>query len=231
MAFIKFADKNILVQVSVIPKSEHIVRIINSPWVDVNGFRLYIDRDGTYPMDNGEYKAYTTLYRMGDGWYELSDDESVYVEPETVPEPEPYKPTPEELAERFAHAKAEKIAISNKLLEEYLEAHPLQSNCHGGKIGTYSVTKDKQTLMSMQYTSYMLEKQVTGKAKLTWNESGKSCEEWTEDEFVTLLLQIKAYVYPLVARQQIYEEQITDCTTQDDLDNIVIAYGGADENH
>ena len=61
--------------------------------VNTNGFRLYLDADCKYPLDNGEYAAYTTLFREGDGWYELSDDGSVYIEP-VAPEP-----TEEELAE------------------------------------------------------------------------------------------------------------------------------------
>ena len=53
--------------------------------VNTNGFRLYLDAECKYPLDNGEYAAYTTLFREGDGWYELSDDGSVYTEPEVAP--------------------------------------------------------------------------------------------------------------------------------------------------
>ena len=65
--------------------------------VNTDGFRLYLDADCKYPLDNGEYAAYTTLYRKGDGWYELSDDGSVYIEPFEPVQPEP---TDEELAEQ-----------------------------------------------------------------------------------------------------------------------------------
>ena len=61
-------------------------------------------------------------------------------------------------------------------------------------------------------------------AKLRWNEAGKACEEWTENEFLQLILEIKAYVYPLVFYQQRIEEEITKCTTQKELDIIVIDY-------
>ena len=56
--------------------------------VNTNGFRLYLDADCKYPLDNGEYAAYTTLYREGDGWYELSNDGSVYIEPVAPVQPE-----------------------------------------------------------------------------------------------------------------------------------------------
>ena len=53
--------------------------------VNTDGFRLYLDADCKYPLDNGEYETYTTLYRKGDGWYELSNDGSVYTETEVAP--------------------------------------------------------------------------------------------------------------------------------------------------
>lgn len=65
--------------------------------VNTDGFRLYLDEGCKYPLDNGEYEAYTTLFREGDGWYELSDDGSVYIEPVVPVQPEP---TEEELAEQ-----------------------------------------------------------------------------------------------------------------------------------
>lgn len=84
MAFIKFNDKNAMVQADVQPVSEHIIRILGSPWVDTSGFCLYMDKDKAYPLDHGEYEEYKTLYRQGDSWYELSDDGSEYVEPGEV---------------------------------------------------------------------------------------------------------------------------------------------------
>ena len=65
--------------------------------INTDGFRLYLDEGCKYPLDNGEYEAYTTLFRAGDGWYELSNDGSVYIEPVAPVQPEP---TEEELAEQ-----------------------------------------------------------------------------------------------------------------------------------
>ena len=110
------------------------------------------------------------------------------------------------------------------MLAEYLENNPLHSSAHDGVEGIYSVTSEKQSLMMSQYMTYQIEKNINPDAKLTWNETGKSCAEWTEEEFLQLILEVKAYVYPLVSRQQQIEEQIMICTTQDELDAIVINY-------
>jgi len=98
MGYIKFKNKKTVQQVVVSEESSHVIRITGENLaVNTNGFRLYLDEGCKYPLDNGEYEAYTTLYRKGDGWYELSDDGSVYTEPVAPVQPEP---TEEELAEQ-----------------------------------------------------------------------------------------------------------------------------------
>lgn len=98
MGYIKFKNKKTTQMVIVSEESPHVIRITGDDLtVNTNGFRLYLDADCKYPLDNGEYEAYTTLFREGDGWYELSDDGSVYIEPVAPVQPEP---TEEELAEQ-----------------------------------------------------------------------------------------------------------------------------------
>ncbi len=98
MGYIKFKNKETVSKVIVSEESPHVIRITgDNITVNTDGFRLYLDTDCKYPLDNGEYAAYTTLFREGDGWYELSDDGSVYVEQVAPVQPEP---TEEELAEQ-----------------------------------------------------------------------------------------------------------------------------------
>mgnify|MGYP002672249299 CR=1 FL=1 len=86
MGYIKFKNKETTQLVVVSEESPHVIRITGDDiTVNTDGFRLYLDEGCKYPLDNGEYAAYTTLYRKGDGWYELSNDGSVYTEPEVAP--------------------------------------------------------------------------------------------------------------------------------------------------
>ena len=136
-----------------------------------------------------------------------------------------YIPTEEELRAKLEANKTAKITESNTILEDYLERHPLVSDCHGGIEATYNVTYKKQTLMANNYMTYTLEKEAgVENPTLTWNATGEECEPWTEEEYVTLVLQIKNYVKPLVALQQSYEKQIKNCETQEELDAIAIVY-------
>lgn len=176
------------------------------------------------------YADYNTLYRTYDDnpqRIDLSNDGSIYIPP-TPPAPpeedEPYVPTLEELEMQFQENKARQIGISKIMLAKFLGDNPIHSTAHNNTEGIYSITSEKQTLMMSQYMTYQIEKSVNPNAKLTWNETGKSCEDWTEEEFLRLILEVKAYVYPLVSYQQRIEEEIINCNTQEELDGVVIDY-------
>ncbi len=190
------------------------------------GFELLNENNG---FIQGEYYTYTTVYRTYEDnpmLIELSNDGNIYVPPVIVEpeEPKPYVPTLEELEAMFQSDKQNKIYLSKIMLAEYLESNPLHSSAHGGIDGVYSVTSEKQSLMMSQYMTFQIAKSIDPDTKLTWNETGKSCTEWTEEEFLQLILEVKTYVYPLVSYQQTLEENINKCTKQEELDTIVIDY-------
>lgn len=64
---------------------------------NTSGFNLLTEKGFVF----GKYEDYTTLYKDTKTGYILSNDGSVYVEPEPMPEPEPepYEPTLEDLQE------------------------------------------------------------------------------------------------------------------------------------
>ena len=129
MGYIKFKNKKTVTKVIVSEESPHVIRITGDKLtVNTNGFRLYLDEDCKYPLDNGEYEAYTTLYREGDGWYELSDDGSVYTEPVAPVQPEPTEAELAELARQtkirqvtaqIADLKAQIAASDYKVIKTY----------------------------------------------------------------------------------------------------------------
>lgn len=124
--------------------------------------------------------------------------------------------------------KAYKIEESIDLLKGYLENHPLYSTVHNIDGGYYNVTQDKQNLMMSNYMSYHIELATNPEAVLTWNETGKSCEVWTQEEFMQLILEIKAYVKPKVSAQQKYEELITVASSKEEVEAIDLSYEDAE---
>lgn len=120
MGYIKFKNKKTVTKVIVSEESPHVIRITGDNLeVNTDGFRLYLDEDCKYPLDNGEYEAYTTLYREGDGWYELSDDGSVYTEPVEPVQPEP---TEEELAEQARQTQISQLTVQINDLKAQIAA-------------------------------------------------------------------------------------------------------------
>lgn len=105
MGYILYKDKGTeeaAQPVIVSVESPHVVRITamgdaEAPEINTSGFNLYLDPECKYPLDQGEYEAYTTLYRKEEGWHELSNDGSVYTE--TVVAPVQPELTEEEKAE------------------------------------------------------------------------------------------------------------------------------------
>lgn len=226
MLELKYLNSTTSYEVDFFRISENVIEIRGNFPVENPGFILFRPDQKT---DTWNYSDFTTVYRILEDGVQFSNDESVYTEPEPTPEIpsipfEPYEPTPEELETIFQKNKINKIALSKIMLSEYLENNPLHSSAHGGVEGIYSVTSEKQSLMMSQYMTYQIAKSIDPDAKLTWNETGKSCTEWTEEEFLQLILEIKAYVYPLVSHQQQLEEQIMNCTNQEELNEIVINY-------
>lgn len=127
-----------------------------------------------------------------------------------------------------------KIAQSKEALASYLEANPLVSSVKGGVEAEYSITAEKQGLMSNAYLTYLIKKQTDpDAAKLMWNAKGETCTEWTEEEFVQLVLEIEQRVHPLVSYQQEIESQLKSFGTKAEIASIKFDFDSVakDENN
>lgn len=228
MSIIKFKKEKSFQNCKLTRISDHIIEIEleKKTKSDIlkSGFVILNEHNNSI---QGNYSNFTTIYQSfedSDKRFRLSNDGTVYVEPEPIPEPEPYIPTEEEAKLQLEQNKKSKISLSKTMLAEYLKNNPIHSSAHNNVDGTYSVTNEKQTLMATQYITYQISKASNPETKLTWNETGKVCEEWTEEEFLQLIVEIREYVYPLVSYQQHIEEDIVKCTNQEELDEITIDY-------
>lgn len=116
--------------------------------------------------------------------------------------------------------KEDKISESKTSLSTYLASHPIQWS--DGKY--YSVTTEKQALLTSNLALYQISASAGQPFKLTWNSTGDECVEWTYEELAALALAIGAYVKPFVSRQQELEIAIKECTSKAELDAIEITY-------
>jgi hypothetical protein len=120
--------------------------------------------------------------------------------------------------------KGYKITESKIKLEEYLESHPFLFS--DGKY--YSCTEKKQNQLMGVIAVYNIKTEAGDTtAKLEWNATGEVCrDDWTIEEISTLAVGIYSHVKPLVTRQQEIEVEIKACSTNAELDSVVINYDG-----
>lgn len=115
--------------------------------------------------------------------------------------------------------KQKKTTQSKLQLAQFLEENSVKYN---GEL--YSVTQEKQSLLTSAIAAYQLKIQAGIPAVLKWNTTGDICREFTMEEITGLVVAITNYVQPRVEQQQAYEVQIINATTIEELDSIVIDY-------
>lgn len=148
----------------------------------------------------------------GDYYWMIADLDDCY-------EVQQHEPVPSEDM-KLESLKTSKISQSKIALSTFLSLHPIQQT--DGKY--YSVTTEKQALLTSNLALYQISATAGQPFKLTWNSTGDECVEWTYEELAALALAIGTYVKPFVSRQQELELAIKECTTQAELDAIEITY-------
>ena len=165
-----------------------------------------------YSVMATQLNANNIVAAPGDALWAIDDKEDRYeiIESGTVPTVE----------EALEPQKEYKISESKITLSEYLASHPLQWT--DGKY--YSVTSEKQALLTSNLSLYQLAVSNGQTFQLKWNTTGNECTEWEYEDLAALAMAIGIYVQPFVARQQELEIAIKACTTMEELDAIEINY-------
>lgn len=156
---------------------EGIVKKISDHVVELRGVEQNLS--GFHILKNkapyGKYENFTTLYRSFEGGYQLSDDGSVYVEPEPTPEPEPYEPTLEEVQEQ-------KVAEMNGIQQQVV--------ANGCEVQLSDGTKERFTLTTNDQLSLnsLSVKALEGMSIIPWHPADESvhCKFYSEADMKTI---------------------------------------------
>lgn len=180
MVNIKFLNEESAKQADVKSITSHIIEI-SGVEQNTSGFHVLTD-DGEI---SGKYEDYTTLYRELEGCFQLSNDESVYVEPKPpVIEPvEPYVPTLEEVQES-------KVSEMNYAQQEAIN-YGVDVQLSNGSTEHFSLTQyDQQSLMGLQ--SLVAE----GEENIPWHNSDESehCKFYNNEDMKLIITNALAYV-------------------------------------
>ncbi|MEQ3198806.1 hypothetical protein [[Ruminococcus] torques] len=126
MAYIRFLGEKTPHKATVIPTNNIVTVKFGTDVIEnKNGFDLFLDKEFTIDIGGTFYQKFTTIYRNDSvtkkyNGYQLSNDGSVYVEPEISPNPKPYNPTLDEVKES---KKAEiKMKVQNEILSDVMIA-------------------------------------------------------------------------------------------------------------
>ena len=124
--------------------------------------------------------------------------------------------------------KTYRIALSKKNLEKFLKDNPVLSTIHKPEGAFYSVTDEKQRYLQGEIALTQLNASAGIPYQPSWNETGKGCTyDWTIEQLSMLAIEMGVHVKPRVSKQQSIEEDISFCTTKDDvmaIDVSVSAY-------
>ena len=126
MAYIRFLGEKTPHKATVIPTNNIVTVKFGTDVIEnKNGFDLFLDKECAIDIGGTFYQKFTTIYRNDSvtkkyNGYQLSNDGSVYVEPEISPNPKPYNPTLDEVKES---KKAEiKMKVQNEILSDVMIA-------------------------------------------------------------------------------------------------------------
>ena len=140
---------------------EHLIEIKGNVGKNTSGFHIKTDSGEIY----GKYEDDTTLYREIEGGFVLSNDGSVYAEPEPVPEPEPYEPSLEEVQE-------DKVQEMNEAQQAAIQ-EGINVTLTDGTVEHFTLTDHDQTsLVGLQ------SRVMAGEEEIPWHNSneGEHCK-------------------------------------------------------
>lgn len=159
--------------------SDHIVQITGVEQ-NLSGFHLVKKINDSIQVF-GKYEDYTTLYRIIEDGFQLSNDGSVYVEPEPVPDPEPYEPTLEEL-------KQQKINEVSSVCKETIYSG-VDVELPTGTTEHFSLKEEDQINL------FGKQAQISaGITQLEYHQDGHPCRYYTVEEMTAIITAAMQFV-------------------------------------
>ena len=115
--------------------------------------------------------------------------------------------------------KIKKQEENKKKMAEFLSNSYVEFN---GK--QYGVSEEDQTEMALNYMQYQISIAAYLPATLEWHAKKEACVTFTEEDFLSLTMLIKNFVYPYMNLMQQHKEEIYACTSIDELNAIDLVY-------
>lgn len=179
---IRFLNSDGYVNAEVKVISEHVVEVTGTDQ-NLSGFFL-IKENGSIV---GDYSNYTTLYHEIDGGFQLSNDGSVYVDPEPIPEPEP-EPEPEPYVPTLEELKGIKMSEVDTVCKQTIY-EGVDVALPTGQTEHFSLKEEDQINL------FGKQAQITaGVTQLEYHQDGHPCRYYTVDEMTAIITAAMQFV-------------------------------------
>ena len=215
--YIKFLDSEEPIKCAVSKIAPNVVNLKFAGEIIVNqsGFRAYKDEKCEYDIGGDSYLGYTKMYRndettISNNGYQLSNDGSVYIPPEPVPEPEPYVPTLEEI----------KAAKRQEIISAYqmVKATGVDVEISTGTEHFPLTDEDVTFLMGKQF-----EIMSGTNEKISYQDSENHCKFYSLEDMQIIIQQALLFVnYQTTYRNNLCE-WVELCSTSEEV--AAIYYG------
>lgn len=209
MAYLKFLNSNKSYKCTVKPNGNIVTLEFESEKeISTNGFDLYNDMECQVDIGIGFYHGFTTIYRNDEetlkyNGYQLSNDGSVYTEPEPIPE---YEPTLEEIKEQ-------KVQEMNQVQQNLIIQGTEVELSDGSKEKFTLNTNDQLSLNSLSV------KNLEGLSVLPWHPADENvhCKFYSEEDMkkitdtcmnfvtyhVTYFRDLRIYIRSLQTKEEV----------------------------
>lgn len=209
MAYLKFLNSEKIYKCKVKPDINIVTLEFDSEKeVSTSGFNLYNDIECQVDIGNNFYNNFTTIYRNDEetekyNGYQLSNDGSVYVKPEPIPE---YEPTLDEIKEQ-------KVQEMNQIQQNLIIQGTEVELSDGYKERFTLNTNDQLSLNSLSV------KNLEGLSVLPWHPADESvhCKFYSEEDMkkitdtcmnfvtyhVTYFRDLRIYIRSLQSKEEV----------------------------
>lgn len=214
MAYLKFLNSTEVYKCKVIPQNNIVTLKFDSEMeVSTAGFDLYLDEACQTDIGAGFYHDFTTVYRNDEttakyNGYQLSNDESIYHEPEPPEEIPPYEPTLEEL-------KASKIA-EMKVAEQQVLSNGIDVDISAGTEHFPLGDKDMLYLLGLQSMV------ASGQENIPWHNGDESepCKFYSNSDMAKIQETAMSFVVYHETRLRDLTRFINSLTDKDSVKSI-----------
>lgn len=203
MQNIIFTDSEKVFHADVKKISDNLIKITGDISPNTSGFWLVNSFGDVY----GKYEEFTTIYQEIESGFILSNDGTVYVEPE--PAPEPYEPTLEEIQESKV---SEMSAAQQKVIQSGVNV-----TLTNGEIEHFTLTDHDQTsLMGLQ------SQVISGESEIPWHTSDEDehCKFYSNEDMALITNTAMAWVTWHVTYFRDLRIYIRSLQTKEEVDNV-----------